>query len=67
MSALVAIRHNDILKEFYERLLSKGKPKKLALTAVMRKLLVAMNTIMIAYNEKMFEENLNNENYEKVT
>jgi transposase len=67
MSVLVAIRHNDILKEFYERLLSKGKPKKLALTAVMRKLLVAMNTIMIAYNEKMFEENLNDENYEKVT
>jgi hypothetical protein len=26
-----------------------------------------MNTIMIAYNEKMFEENLNDENYEKVT
>ncbi len=57
MSALVATRHNDILKEFYQRLLSKGKPKKLAITAVMRKLLVAMNTIILNYNKEKLEKN----------
>ncbi len=38
MPALVAIRHNPILKKFYEKLLKKGKPKKLAICAVMRKM-----------------------------
>ena len=40
MSTVVAIRFNDRLKAFYEGLVSKGKPKKLALLAAMRKLLV---------------------------
>jgi transposase len=39
MPAMVAAFHNPLLKEFYQRLVSKGKPKKVALTAVMRKLL----------------------------
>ena len=39
MSTVVAIKHNDRLKLFYERLVSHGKPKKLALLAAMRKLL----------------------------
>jgi transposase len=43
MSALSAVRHNPILREFYQRLIAKGKPGKVALTAVMRKLLVYMN------------------------
>jgi hypothetical protein len=38
MPALTAIKHNSILKIFYEKLVSKGKPKKLAICAVMRKL-----------------------------
>ena len=38
MASLVGIRHNPILRAFYERLLAKGKPKKLALAACMRKL-----------------------------
>ena len=46
MAALVGSRHNDVLKEFYQRLLAKGKPKKLALTAVMRKLLCYLNSLM---------------------
>ena len=33
MGALVATRHNPVLKEFYERLLKAGKPKKVALVA----------------------------------
>ena len=40
MPALVAIRHNPILKAVYERLVNNGKPKKVAIIAVMRKLLI---------------------------
>ena len=46
MAAIVAIRHNPLLKEFYQRLKDNGKPSKVALTAVMRKLLVLCNRIM---------------------
>lgn len=45
MAALVAARFNPELKAFYERLLSRGKPKKVALTACMRKLLVCLNAM----------------------
>lgn len=44
MAALVATRHNPILAPFYRRLRAAGKPPKLALTAVMRKLLLALNS-----------------------
>jgi len=40
MPALVAVRFNPVMQAFYEKLLAKGKPKKVALVAVMRKLLV---------------------------
>lgn len=46
MAAVVATRFNPILKSFYERLLAAGKPKKLALTAVMRKLVVLLNHLL---------------------
>lgn len=46
MSALVASRFNPILKAFYQRLLAAGKPKKLALTAVMRKLVILLNRLI---------------------
>ena len=46
MAAIVAIRHNPVLKAFYQRLKEKGKPSKVALTAVMRKLLILSNRIM---------------------
>jgi transposase len=46
MAALVASRHNPILAAFYRRLLNAGKAKKLALTAVMRKLLTILNAIL---------------------
>ena len=46
MAALVASRHNPILRCFYQRLLEAGKPKKVALTAVMRKLLTILNAIV---------------------
>lgn len=46
MAALTASQHNGALKSFYQRLLRAGKPKKLALTAVMRKLLTILNAIV---------------------
>ncbi len=46
MPALVAARHNPDLRTVYERLVAAGKPKKLALVAVMRKLLVLANALL---------------------
>jgi len=46
MAALVASRHNPTLKSFYLRLTQAGKAKKLALVAVMRKLLTILNAIV---------------------
>ena len=46
MGALVATRHNPVIRAFYQRLLAAGKPKKLALTACMRKLLVILNSML---------------------
>lgn len=46
MGALVAKRHNPILKAFFERLLAAGKPKMVALVAVARKLLTILNAIL---------------------
>jgi transposase len=43
MPALTAARRNPLLSALYQRLIAKGKPGKVALTAVMRKLLVYMN------------------------
>jgi transposase len=44
MAALVAARHNPILRGFYLRLRAGGKPAKVALTATMRKLLIVLNS-----------------------
>ena len=46
MSALAATRSNPTIKGFYERLLAAGKPKKVALVACMRKLLVILNAMV---------------------
>jgi transposase len=46
MAALVAARHNPILRNFYLRLRATGKPAKLALTATMRKLLIVLNSAL---------------------
>ncbi len=43
MAALVATRFNPVLRDFYQRLCMAGKPKKVALTACMRKLLTILN------------------------
>jgi transposase len=51
IAALTASRHNPVLKVFYQRLLATGKPKKVALIAVARKLLTILNA-MIRDNRK---------------
>ena len=55
MAALVAIRHNKKMSDFYLRLVNKGKPKKLALIAVARKLLVVACAIL--NSQKPYDEN----------
>ena len=46
MATLVATRFNTQIRTFYQRLVAKGKPKKVALTAAMRKLLTILNTLI---------------------
>jgi transposase len=46
MAALVAARCNPVLRAFYERLVEAGKPKKVALTACMHKLLTILNAMI---------------------
>ena len=45
MATLVATRHNPVIRAFYQHLLAQHKPRKLALVACMRKLLVILNTM----------------------
>ena len=46
MAAVASIRHNPMMKEFYDKLIDAGKPPKLALTACMRKILTILNAMM---------------------
>jgi transposase len=46
MAALVAARRNPVIRAFYERLVEAGKPKKVALTACMHKLLTILNAMI---------------------
>jgi transposase len=44
--AAVAVRHNPLLNTFYQWLLAAGKAKKVALVAVMHKLLLILNAMI---------------------
>lgn len=46
MASLVATRCNPVIRDFYQRLCSEGKPKKVALIACMRKLLSILNSMV---------------------
>jgi transposase len=46
MATLSAVRHDRILKEFYQRLLAAGKKPLVAMTACMRKLVILMNRLL---------------------
>ncbi len=46
MATLVATKRNSVIAKFYQRLLQHGKPKKLALIACMRKLLLIIHDMV---------------------
>lgn len=46
MPTCCAIKHNAVIRAFYQRLVAAGKPKKVALVACMRKLLVILNAMV---------------------
>ena len=46
MAALVATKHNPRLQAFYQRLVAQKKPFKVAIVAVMRKLLITLNVMV---------------------
>ena len=49
MAALCATLHNPLIKAYYKRLRTEGKPAKVALTAVMRKLLLHLKSTLKTY------------------
>ena len=56
MATISALRSNAVIRAFYQRLLKAGKPKKVAITACMRKLLTILNAMVrdnAAWNEKL--------------
>lgn len=46
MAAVTAMQHNPLIRVFYTRLIEKGKPFKVAITACIRKLLTIINTMI---------------------
>lgn len=46
MATMSAVQHNPAIRAFYERLIAAGKPKMVAITACMRKLLVILNALL---------------------
>lgn len=48
MGALVACRYNDKFKYFYKKLIDAGKAKKVAIVAVMRKMIVTLNAMIMS-------------------
>jgi transposase len=46
MAAVSAAQHNPVLKTFHARLLASGKPPKVCLTAVMRKMITVLNHLL---------------------
>lgn len=46
MATLCAIQHNPVIKRFYERLVAKGKNRKVAVVACMRKMIVLLNAMV---------------------
>ena len=55
MSIMSAIQHNPHIKQFYQRLLAAGKPKKVAMIACMRKQLTILN-VMVKNGERWEEK-----------
>lgn len=56
MATLVAVRVNPVLRAFYQRLLERGKPKKVALVAAMHKLLTFLNALLKHQTRWQFQQ-----------
>ena len=59
MGALVGVRHNPVLKDFYTRLVENGRPKMVALIATTRKLLIHLNANEKRYLQSNAKTNIN--------
>jgi len=46
MAVLSAVQHNPVIRAFYQRLVARGKHKKVALTACIHKMLTILNAMM---------------------
>ena len=46
MATMVATQHNPVIRDYYQRLVARGKAKKVALIACMRKLLTILNAMV---------------------
>lgn len=58
MAAIVAMRYNPVIRSCYQRLVAAGKPKKVAIVACMRKLLIVMNAMVKSgrpWDERQFQ------------
>jgi len=46
MATLVACRHNPVIRLHYQKLVGLGKPKKVAIVACMRKMIITLNAMV---------------------
>lgn len=46
MAAMCAVQHNPVIRDYYQQLTKRGKAKKVALVACLRKLLVILNAML---------------------
>jgi transposase len=46
MAAMCAVQHNSVFRDHYAQLLKRGKPRKVALVACIRKLLGILNAML---------------------
>jgi len=56
MAVLTSVQHNPVIKAFYLRLVAKGKHKKVALTACIRKMVIMLNAMI--RDGKRWQENM---------
>jgi transposase len=58
MVAVSSVKHNSLLSAFYKKLREKGKPAKVALVAVIRKLLTMLNAVIMRHSAWEDRENI---------
>lgn len=46
MASMTAVQHNPVIRKFYQQMVARGKHKKIALTACMRKMIVILNAMV---------------------